>query len=196
MSSIVEIYNFALASVGSQQDVSAADEMSTEAVKCTLFYANCRDRVLRDFDWPFARQYYTLGLVADAPNTEWAYAYRYPTTALNVRAIVNATRSSVPRIPFSLGSDASGKLIYTDAENAVARMTVRIEDPELFDPLFVSALSFLLGSRVGPALSRDAKLTALAYQMYGADVASARVEAANEGGQDPAPDAESITARA
>lgn len=196
MSSDVEICNFALSGLGISQEISVLDEASTEAAKCNLFFANCRDRVLRDFDWPFARRYYTLGLVEEDPNTEWSYSYRYPSGCLSIRGILGATRKDPSRTPFSLGSDASGKLIYTDEPEAVVRMTVRITDTELFDPLFVSAFAGLLGSKVGGPLSRDPKLVAQSYQSYLADIASARADAQNEGGQDEPPDAESIRARA
>lgn len=196
MSSVVEIYNMALAGLGVTQQVSSATEASTEAAACTLFYVTCRDRVLRDFDWSFARRYSTLGLVASDPNTDWAYAYRYPSDALSIRGIVGTTRVSMaPRIPYTLGSDSSGKLIYTDTAEAVVRMTVRITDTELFDSLFVSALAGLLGSKIAPALSRGPKLAAASYEMYLADLAAAQAADGNEAGQDPQPDAGSIQAR-
>ena len=195
MSSDVEICNLALASIGIGQEISSLDEPSQEAAKCKLFFANCRDRILADFDWPFARQYYTLGLVAEDPNADWSYSYRYPATCLRARSIVGATRKDTSRIPFSLGSDASGKLIYTDEPEAVLRMTAAITDAELFDPLFVSAFAWLLGSRLATGLARDSKIAAEAYRMYLMDIASARAGAQNESGQDEAPDAESIRAR-
>lgn len=195
MSSVVEIYNIALASLGVTQQVSSATEASTEAAACTLFYVTCRDRVLRDFDWSFARRYFTLGLVASDPNTDWAYAYRYPSDALSIRGIVSTTRTTPSRTPYTLGSDSSGKLIYTDNAEAVARMTVRITDTELFDALFVSALAGLLGSKIAPSLARGPKLAAAAYEMYLVDLAAAQAAAGNEEGQDPAPDAGSIQAR-
>jgi hypothetical protein len=64
--------------------------------------------VLRDFDWSFARRYTTLGLVEEDPNTDWAYVYRYPSDCLSVRSIVGAMRTDRSRLPFTLGSDASG----------------------------------------------------------------------------------------
>lgn len=195
MSSDAEICNLALAGIGIGQEISALSESSQEAVKCDLFFATCRERILVDFDWPFARQYYTLGLVEEDPNTDWSYSYRYPAACLRARSIVGATRKDTSRIPFSLGSDDSGKLIYTDEPEAVLRVTVAITNAELFDPLFVSAFAWLLGSKIAPGLARDSKIAAEAYRMYLADIASARADAQNEGGQDEAPDAESIRAR-
>lgn len=196
MSSEVEICNMALAGIGVGQEIASRTEGSQASAKCDLFFDSCRDRVLRDFDWPFARRYYTLGLIAEDPNTDWAYSYRYPATCLNARRIVGATRNDTSRIPFTLGSDDSGKLIYTDEPDAVLRMTARITDPEIFDPVFVSAFAWLLGSKIAPGLARDSKIAAEAFRMYLADIASARADAANEATQDAPPDAESISARA
>lgn len=196
MSSEVEICNMALAGIGIGQEISSRDEGSQEASKCDLFFDSCRDRVLRDFDWSFARRYTTLGLVAEDPNTDWVYSYRYPSDCLEVRGIVGATRKDTTKIPFSLGSDASGKLIYTDQPEAVVRYTVRITDSEIFDPIFVSAFAGLLGAKIGPGLSRSPELVKLSYQFYLSDLASARANDQNESGQDAAPDAESVRARA
>lgn len=195
MASVVEICNMALGNVGVGQLIASISEGSAGAQRCRLYYENCRDQVLRDFDWPFARRYEALGLVEETPNTEWTFAYRYPSSGLAIRRILGVNRSEVPRVPFAVGSDGTGKLIYTDASEAVARLTVQIIDSEQFDPIFVGALSYLLASRVGPGLARDAKLVAASYQLYGEQLAAARAVAANEGGQDEPPDAESISVR-
>lgn len=196
MPSDTEICNLALAALGISQTISPLTEASTEAGQCNLFFAQTRDMVLRDFDWPFARQYVALGLVTEAPNTDWNYAYRYPSGCLAVRRIVGAARTETRRIPFVIGSDGTGRLIYTDELGATACITARIENSEFFDPVFVSAFANRLASRIGVPLSRDPKLIDRAYQMYLVDLAAARADAANEAGQDAPPDAESISARA
>lgn len=196
MASEVEICNLGLAGVGISQGISALNESGSEAAnQCNLVFVPCRDMVLRDYDWPFARRYETLGLVEEEPNTEWTYSYRYPSGCLAVRKIIGATRTDISRIPFSIGSDASGRLIYTDQPEAVARLTVRITDPEIFDPLFVMALAALIGARVGAPLSRDPKLVAQSQQAYLDFIASARATAENEAVQDAPAEAESIRAR-
>jgi hypothetical protein len=196
MASVIRICNLALSAVGVQQEIASITEGSTEANRCDLWYETCRDMVLRAFNWPFARRYEALGLVEADPNTEWGYAYRYPSDCLAIRRVVGIGRSDPTRLPYQISSDASGKLIFSDIEDMVILMTARIEDSEQFDPVFVSMLANLLGAKIGPGLARDAKLVEQAYGAYLTELATARAEAGNEEGQDPLREAESVQARA
>ena len=122
---VVSICNLSLARVGHDRAIQALapDENSKAANLCAMFYEPMRDKVLRDFAWPFANKYAALSLVAEEPNTDWLYAYRWPSDCIRALRIVNA----------------AGKLIYTDEPDAVLLHTARYTDPTWFDADFVSA---------------------------------------------------------
>lgn len=195
MSSEVEIYNMALGYVGVAREIDAPDEGSTESDQCQRYYAQTRDATLRDFPWPFANKVIALGLVEENPNDDWAYAYRYPTDCLRALRLVTGSRVDTAPPPFELGHDDAGKLIFTDQAEAVLKYTRRIEDPELFDPAFVEAFAWRLGSKVAIPLSRSEKERDYAFKRYQFELNVARAHAANEGQVDPAPEAESIRER-
>ena len=80
MSSLIEIFNLALATVGSTQLVAAADEASLEANTCNTFYPLCRDYVLRDFPWRFAKKRVALAVLTGTTvvaATAWVTATPY-----------------------------------------------------------------------------------------------------------------------
>lgn len=195
MSSEVEICNLALGYVGVAREIDALDEGSTEADQCRRFYAPTRDEVLRRYAWPFASKVQALALIAENPNDDWAFSYRYPTDCLRALRLVTGTRAETAPPPFELGHDAAGKVIYTDQADAVLKYTRRIEDPELFDPAFVEAVAWRLGGKLAIPLSRSEKERDYAFKRYQYEIAVAESLAGNEGQSDPAPDAESIRAR-
>ncbi len=197
MASEVEIGNLALGYVGVAHEISSLDEDSTEAEQVKRFYATTRDEILRGpFVWPFARRYVALALVAEDPNDDWAYAYRYPTDCVRALRLVDGHRIQTTRIPWEVASDDTGRLIYTDQADAVLRYVKRIEDPEQFDASFVEALAWRLASKLAIPLSRSAKERDYAFQRYRIELATAQANAANEGETDDDPEPESIRARA
>ncbi len=196
MASEVEIGNLALGYVGVAHEISSLDEDSTEAEQVKRFYATTRDQVLRDFPWPFARRYVALALVAEDPNDDWAYSYRYPTDCVRALRLVDGHRIQTTRIPWEVASDDAGRLILTDQAEAVLRYIKRIEDPEQFDASFVEALAWRLGSKLAIPLSRSAKERDYALERYRLEISVAQANAANEGETDDDPEPESIRARA
>lgn len=195
MSSDVEICNMALGRVGVAHEISSLDEESTEAEQCNRFYAAARDRLLRRYPWQFAQRYYTLELVAEDPNDDWAYSYRYPSTCLRIQKFVLGGRDRTTRVPWRLAHDDTGKLIFTDQADAVILMTARVTNTELFDPIFVDAFAWELGADVAIPLSRDPKERDRALQMSRAIGDEAFAGDQNESGQEEPLDAESIRAR-
>ncbi len=195
MASEVEIGNLALGYVGVAHEISSLTEGSTEAEQVNRFYAATRDQVLRDFPWPFARRYVALALVEEDPNDDWAYSYRYPTDCVRALRLVDGHRIQTTRIPWEIASDDTGRLIYTDQDDAVLRYIKRIEDPEQFDPSFVEALAWRLGSKLAIPLSRSTKERDYAFERYRVEISVAKANAANEGEVDDDPEPESIRAR-
>lgn len=195
MSSEVEICNMALGYVGVAHEISSLDGVETEAQQCKRFYAQTRDATLRDFPWPFADKVVALALVASDPNDDWAYSYRYPADCIRAIRFVTGQRVQTVRVPWALSSDASGKLIFTDMQDAVLKYIYKVIDPEMFDPSFVEALAWRLGSKVAIPLSRSIQERDYALKRFMLEMSIAEKHAANEGGDDVPPEAESIRER-
>lgn len=75
----VQICNMALARIGESSFIENLDERSKQAEVCSLFYQSALGRVFRDIKPQNRKTFLALALVAEKPNTQWAFAYRYPT---------------------------------------------------------------------------------------------------------------------
>ena len=196
MSSAVDICNFALSHLGVSKLIASLTEASKEAEACNLWYAQCRDEVLRDFPWPFATvPGESLALVEEFTdsNAEWRYSYSYPADALKVvRSPYGATRN--PTVDTAVKyrvvrASSGGRLLYLDQDAATVEYIVRIDDPEEFSPDFVAALSYLIASRIAPAITSEGsdkkKLTMEA--LYERAIGKAKMNALSEMSADAEP---------
>jgi hypothetical protein len=201
--SAVAISNLALSRIGISAAIAALSESSQEAVACNACYEQVRDEVLRDFPWPFARTFVALGLVTEAAEeddlppwgNDWAYAYRFPSDCIKARRITTGDRTGNTRVPFQLGNDASGRLIYTDEADAVLVYTKRFTDPAHFDPTFASAVAWRMAVELAAPLARSAAERERAEASYRNTLLQAQTDALNEEVDDDPGEASWITAR-
>lgn len=209
MASVVEICNMALSRIGNSQRIDSLTERSIQAEQCSLFYEQTRDWVLRDKPWPFATKFVDLAEVAVNPDPAYPYSYAYPTDCLYARKIVNKAFPvsywpfacpdiSIPQlqaVPFRIIQGESTRLIATSVSPAALEYTVRIEDPGLFDPIFVSALAYKLGVEIAPALAKDPSFADRMESAYQGVVAAAFAQSMNEGQGAQMPESIFITGR-
>jgi len=185
MSSKTQICNLALSNVGIGNEISNLEtDKSAEAFACRRYFDIALEKMLGDFPWPFATKFLALGLIEEDPNEEWAFSYRYPSDCLKIRRLLSGSRndSRQSRIPYKIGQDTTGSLIYTDLPNAELEYTVKISDVERLPPDFTIAFSFLLSSYIIPRLlgSDRFNMVQRALQLYQMEVTSAQASAANE----------------
>lgn len=197
MSSVVAIVNMALGRIGIGRAITSLEQNSPDAISARQFYEPCRDRVLRDYPWPFATKFVALGLLETAGTQpwagEWGYAYTYPSDCITLRRLVSG--SSVIQHGFTLVYGDAGHKILTNVESAKAEYTARITDPERFDSTFVSALAWCLASEMAMPLAVQPQLRSQAMQAYQMELSLARRTAGNEA-QPPQPEPESEFIRA
>lgn len=199
MATDIEICNLALSHLGIGKEIASFTEKSQEAQACNRFFDETRDTVMRSLAWPFATKFVTLGLVEEDPTSEWGFSYRYPSDCFTARRIFSGDRNDSPqtRVPYKLGNDDQGTLIYTDQEDAELEYTVLVDDPQLWPADFRMALSFLLAVYMAPRLAAGDpfKLGERAATLYGRTMAAASANAYNEQQDEQPPDAEMIRER-
>lgn len=196
MPSAVDIANLALSHLGDEATVASIDppEGSAQAEHCARWYPIARDELLELHDWSFASTRAALPLLA-AGVPQWAYAYARPAGAVRVLAVLDKDATDdvqpVPGAPvytpqpFVCEAMADGtQAILTNQAGASARYTLRVTDPTRFSPLFVTALSYLLASKLaGPVMKgAEGRKAALDLRTYFDRVAlpQARVSDANQ----------------
>lgn len=197
MATVVSICNMALARIGVSSFISNLNEASNEARVLNLFYEQMRDFALRDHHWNFATRRVVLAN-AGTPPTNWAFKYTYPSDCLKARFIVHQgirTPRNDQRIAFEIGSEGSQRVIYTDQPQAELVYTARITDPTLFDPIFESALSYLIASEVAMPLTVKESVAKQARDAYERVKSQAAAHSTNEGFEGVEPESSLITER-
>lgn len=199
MSSKTEIVNLALTHLGVGKEIAALEtENSEEARAARRVYDTARDTVLQDCPWPFATRIAALALVEEEPNTEWAFSYRYPSDCIYLRRVLSGLRNDTrqSREPYKIAGDSSGKLIYTDSQDAQIEYTAKSDNPQVYPSDFVMAFSYLLAFLMGPRLAGDrTKLIDRAFALYQQSVSVAKAAALNEQQDEKVPEAELIIGR-
>jgi hypothetical protein len=147
----VRVANNALRLIGIGQKISSLDDENHRAEACKDAYHEARDLILSSFKWPFTTRRVALGLVEADPNDDWRFSYRYPINCVVVRRIADSAGlpDYVPT-PFTLGQDDTGRLIYTDVENAAAEYSATADDPGEWPNCFADAVSGELAERIAP----------------------------------------------
>jgi hypothetical protein len=91
MASVVQICNAALSHIGQRANVTSIDppDGSAEAGYCAQFYPFALAAALELASWGFATFREALAEI-DNPSSTWAYAYAYPSDAINLIAVLPA----------------------------------------------------------------------------------------------------------
>tara|TARA_R110002153_G_scaffold101714_2_gene237968 strand:- start:9657 stop:10310 length:654 start_codon:yes stop_codon:yes gene_type:complete len=175
MTTIVEICNDALSNIRAQS-INSLNENSLQAQYCKLKYPIVLDKVLRERNWSFATTYWTLAKRTEKLHN-WLFTYAHPVDCLSVQQIVplgsektgtgiihrhpRTTLNVDDRVPFAIASVYTGsgyeRVIGCDTDNAVARLTHRANDPNVFDPIFKMMLAWYLSSQLAVPLLGDGK---------------------------------------
>ncbi|MEH3248499.1 hypothetical protein POV86_04380 [Enterobacter roggenkampii] len=197
MASVIEICNRALSNIGNSRSINSLNEASKEADQCSLHFDACRDAALADFDWNFATKRLALADTNNPP-PDWQYAYQYPTDCVRITEImVPGVRNptAAMRIEYVVGSneDLTGKLIYTDQPKAWLKYVARVTDVNMYDAIFMEALSWRLAAAINMALTGSADLGNNALTMYNRVILSAGSHSQNES-QEPQPPVDEFTA--
>lgn len=208
----IQVCNWALSRIGSTQTITSFVEDSNESKQCALFYGSCRDELLRSFTWPWATKYIQLTQVSDIgvqANPEWGVSYRYPTDCLfivRLIAYLQQSQTSPPPttgpivqvpvffpdrsdtnpnpLPYSIGQDADGLLIYTDCVNVWAKYTEAVTDPLRFSMDFAMLLAWRLAMELSYGLAISDSRREMAIKMYTDGLMRVRANAMNESQND------------
>jgi hypothetical protein len=129
------------------------------------------------------------------PTEEWQFAYRVPSKVLVARRLLDGNRTPIRanRPVFRVGSDATGKLLYTDWDRPVTlEYTEVITDTTQYPDRFVLALNAFLAFLIAPTVTAGDpnQLGPRAYQVFRAALEDAAATDANQQVPDDDPEAE------
>ena len=174
----VDICNRALSRLGTRATISALDENSTEARTASIWYAATRDVLLRSHDWNFARRRVILAEQGAAP-TGWAFRYALPTDCVRLLRLASATPHLVS-VRFEVAGDSTSRFVLCDEPAAEAIYTARVDDPNLYDAGFASALVDQLAAHIAYPITQKTETAVRLAQMARAALADAMAADVNE----------------
>jgi len=131
----VDIANMAFGRIGGKT-FTLAVQTSTEGVQANLWYVQCRDALLRSYDWNFARARATLDPHPDAPAFEWDHAYLLPDDFLRLRNDYTTEDSQSVTDRWEI----EGNMLLTNDDEVELKYIKKVTDPDEFDPLFKQML--------------------------------------------------------
>lgn len=165
MISKVVIANLALSRFGGGK-ITAFDDGTESARLIDLNYENCVDTVLRAFPWNFARKIELLSL-SDSTTPGYQYVYQYPAKCVNVIKVYSEGNSRLQEKPeFKIFTDGDEKFIACDIEKSYVEFTYKDNPPDVYDPLFIKALSYILAAEICNAKSGNAQKAGEMLQKY------------------------------
>lgn len=195
------ICNLALSHIGNSKELSNVEtDQSEEASACRRYYLPALKQAHRNFAWPFAKNLgVALGLVEEDPNSEWAFSYRYPADCKMFKRILSGDRNDTrqSKVPYKLGRDDQGLLIFTDKADAESEYTILERDPTRYPADFVMAFSMLLAGYIATRVTSGDpfKLGPRSFSLYNSLISNAREAALNEEQEEEPPESEFIRAR-
>jgi len=193
----IEVWNLAFLRIGHDANIQSEAEDSEERKVISKLWPTARDTALQAHTWGWAKTSATLALTGTAI-AGWQYSYRYPVDCVFARYINTGDRhkAAVP-FPFEVAYDgASGRLIWTDAKDAVLVYTASIDVVSVYPPMFVEALSYLLGAQLAMTITKSAKVRQETFNAYSLVVAQARANEKSEEQTDPLKESPAISFRA
>jgi len=103
----------------------------------------------------------------------WTYAYPLPEDFVKIRRVLDAAARGVDK--FAVRRVAGKTCVLCDVADASLEYVAHVDEPDAYDPLFVAALSTLLGSKLARAITGSEQMEGQLRQVYEAvDLPAAR----------------------
>jgi hypothetical protein len=179
MASEIQICNLALSHLGGGR-IQSINDNAKEAIECKILYPMVLESTLRSHKWAFATKRLLLGLL-DEEVPGFRFVYRYPGDCLVAREIYSVNQFDKVKFEIALGKDNQSRVILSDQESAVLIYTAKVENANIFDSIFIEALSWKLAGELAISLKGNTDLMQLSIQNFEHILSKAQTASANEG---------------
>jgi hypothetical protein len=160
-----DICNLALSRFGGGK-INSLDDGTETARLLDINYDNCLESALRDFPWNFARNIRVLALTTNS-TPGYYYVYQYPANCVNVLRVYSENNSRLKeKAEFKIITNGNEKFIACDIKDAYVEFTYKVTIPDLYDSLFIKALSYQIAAEVVNAKSGNAQKAQEMMQKY------------------------------
>jgi len=161
MPSKTDIANIALAKFREGRITSIDDTTDSVAIIVKDQFEHCLRTVLEEHRWNFAGKRATLTQLVAAPEFGWTYQYQLPTDLIRLKEVNGELHEA------SLGTfTIEGDLLLSNEPTIAITYVGYVDDPNLFSPSFVDAMSFKLASLLCARITGNADLATSLDKQY------------------------------
>lgn len=185
--SIVQIANRALSKLGAARIESMTQTGSANARAMNAAFDLTRDAELRRYQWSFAIK--RASVAADGTGTTWGDYSRYSVPG-DFISLIRDDESGL-RTDWKI---EGGYIVTLDAAPLTFKYIARIEDPNLFDPLFIEAFACKLALEACHEITQSTGKKGDLKQDYAFAISEAKRVGAIEKGAIDFPEDDFITA--
>lgn len=151
MTSVTEIVNRAIDKLGGTTLNDILTDNTKESRLALRMYYQLRDAELRKHYWKFAKARIALAPDVAVPSFEWDYQYTLPNGFLRIFSV---NENLFPTCPPAYEIEGN-KLLTDEAAVIYLKYIQKIEDPNLFDPLFVELLACSIAWQMCESLTQS-----------------------------------------
>lgn len=177
------IVNNALWLVGDNMEpvagVAPTFDDSTAGKAAQIMYEPTVQAVARLFEWDMQRRTVALTLSGNVAPAGWTYEYLYPTNGVEIWQLMPAVPSVFNPLPinWAVGNSVVGstvkRVVLTNTQNALAVYNNN-PPPDVWDSLFVEAVTRLLASKFAQAVAGKPQTAADLLESFNAFVGAAK----------------------
>ena len=148
------VSNGALGHIGAGRITDFTDDTATDVktIWCRQYLEQARDALQRSHWWRFAKARVALSKVGEPP---FEFDNRFALPADFLRGISVYDGSSKPDGSTLASWELEGKTLLANADSVNLRYIKRVEDPDLWDPLFAEVFELTLARKLVIPLSQD-----------------------------------------
>lgn len=168
----VAIANRALTKLGAARIIALDDDSHASNTLDSMFDM-VLEAELRANVWHFAKARAELPALSERPAFGYSHQYQLPTDYLRVVQVGNNLRTPNPSIKGHYSIEAR-RILINDAGPLRIRYIRRINDPTLFDALFVEALACRLAAESCEAITQSNTKKQAMWEEYGQALTAAR----------------------
>lgn len=141
--------------------IASIEERRAAAIACRTRFADTRDAVLRLYDWNFATGRAVLAMDPKPGLGSLSKRYKLPDDCIKVRSVAGLERDGweIESPIVNPGEEPSlVAVLVTNSDAPRIEYTRRIEQPVLWDALFLEVFQLMLGARIAPLIARNSGL--------------------------------------
>ena len=153
MAADVDIANAALIKIGEATITSLSDDNKRARV-CNNAYARLRDKLLRDWNWNFAKARMKIPQLSAAPAFGYDHAYQLPADILRV---LRAYADSAARVELN-EYRLEGSALLTDEDDVYLLYQQQITDVNAMDASFRDALACRIAQEIALTLTQSSAI--------------------------------------